>query len=82
MGYEIMEVPINLVLATEKAAIAASSWIGSGQKEEADKAATDAMRKTLNSSIEIATNVVIGEGIKDKSFGLFRGETLGKKAKV
>ena len=77
-----MEVPINLVLATEKAAIAASSWIGSGQKEEADKAATDAMRKTLNSSIEIATNVVIGEGIKDKSFGLFRGETLGKKAKV
>jgi len=77
-----MQVPIDIVGATESAAIAASRWIGSGQKEDADKAATEAMRSALDNNIHVAAKVVIGEGVKDKSFGLFSGETLGKKARV
>lgn len=67
---------MDLVRVTEAAAIAASSWIGTGEKEEADRAATDAMRDRLN-RIDFAARIVIGEGEKDKSFGLFRGEVVG-----
>lgn len=77
-----VKITSDIIEATEAAAIAASRWIGSGEKELADKAATEAMRKKLNSEIEIAGKVIMGEGEKDKSFGLFKGETVGKKAKV
>ena len=77
-----MKITSDIVEATEAAAIAASEWIGSGEKELADKAATEAMRHKLNREIEIAGRVVMGEGEKDESFGLFKGETVGKKAKT
>ncbi len=68
---------MDLVRVTEAAAIAASAWIGSGDKISADKAATEAMRHRLN-QMDFAGRIVIGEGIKDKSPGLFEGEKLGK----
>ena len=68
---------MDLVRVTEAAAIAASAWIGTGSKELADKAATDAMRDRLN-RIYFAARIVIGEGIKDDSFGLFSGEAVGR----
>jgi len=71
------QLSMDLVRVTEAAALAASTWIGTGEKEEADRAATDAMRDRLNRIDEFAARVVIGEGEKDKSFGLFRGELLG-----
>ena len=71
-----MKISSDIVEATEAAAIAASEWIGSGEKELADKAATEAMRHKLNREIEIAGRVVMGEGEKDESFGLFKGETV------
>ncbi len=70
-----------MVRVTEAAAIAASAWVGSGDKKSADKAATDAMRARLN-SLELCGRIVIGEGIKDESAGLFAGETVGLHAKA
>jgi fructose-1,6-bisphosphatase II len=68
---------LDLIRVTEAAAIAASRWIGTGDKINADKSATDAMRRRLN-EIEFTGLVVIGEGKKDKSYGLFAGEKVGK----
>ncbi len=67
---------MQLVRVTEAAAIAASEWIGTGQKEEADRAATEAIRDRLN-RMDFAGRIVIGEGEKDKSYGLFHGEMVG-----
>lgn len=72
-------ISLDLIRATEGAAISAAKWVGSGDKELADKAATDAMRRRLN-DINFACQIVIGEGIKDNSYGLFAGELLGKLA--
>lgn len=70
------QISLELVRVTEDAAIAAAKWIGSGNKESADKAATDAMRKRLN-KIPFGGKIVIGEGEKDESYGLFAGEFVG-----
>lgn len=67
---------LDLVRATENSAIAASHWIGSGDKLEADKAATEAMRRRLN-KMEFRGTIAIGEGKKDESFGLYCGEDVG-----
>lgn len=70
------ETQLDLVRVTEAAAISASYWVGSGDKESADKAAVDAMKRRLNDSPNYF-KVVIGEGKKDKSYGLFKGEAYG-----
>jgi len=69
---------MDLLRATEAAAVAASEWIGTGDKLNADKVATDAMRDRLN-QIDFAAQVLIGEGKKDESHGLFRGEFVGRR---
>ena len=56
---------MELVRATEAAAIKASAFIGRGDKNAADKAAVDAMREFL-STVDFAGTVVIGEGEKTK----------------
>ena len=40
---------LDLIKVTESGAVAAAQWVGRGNKEFADKAATDAMRDRLNS---------------------------------
>jgi fructose-1,6-bisphosphatase II len=67
---------LELVRVTETAAIAASQFIGRGNKNEADQAAVDGMRKMINS---VAMNgvIVIGEGEKDQAPMLFNGEEVG-----
>ena len=67
---------LDIVRVTEAAAIAASAWIGSGDKLSADKDATEAMRKRLD-QMDFAAKIVIGEGKKDESHGLFEGEKVG-----
>jgi fructose-1,6-bisphosphatase II len=62
--------------ATREAAIACQDWIGRGDKDKADGAATDAMRQVLDSAPGTGT-VIIGEGEKDDAPMLFNGETLG-----
>jgi fructose-1,6-bisphosphatase II len=67
---------MELVRATEAAAIRAFPFIGRGDKNGADGAAVDAMRKFLG-TVNFAGTVVIGEGEKDKAPMLFNGEVVG-----
>lgn len=67
---------LELVRVTESAALAAAPWMGRNKKNDADKAAVDAMRLMLN-TIEMDGVIVIGEGEKDKAPMLFNGERLG-----
>ncbi|MGB3414109.1 MAG: class II fructose-bisphosphatase [Microbacteriaceae bacterium] len=67
---------LELVRATEAAAIRAYPWIGRGHKNEADGAAVDAMRAFL-STVDFSGRIVIGEGEKDKAPMLFNGEVVG-----
>lgn len=67
---------MELVRATESAALAASRWVGRGNKEGADGAAVDAMRLSL-SSVQMDGIVVIGEGEKDEAPMLYNGEHVG-----
>lgn len=67
---------LDLVRVTEAGAISAAEWVGRGDKESADKAATTAMRDRLN-KIDFSAEIAIGEGKKDNSHGLYDGETVG-----
>jgi len=67
---------LELVRATEAAAIAASRHLGRGDKEIVDQAAVDAMRPVLN-TISMRGVVVIGEGEKDEAPMLYNGEDVG-----
>ena len=67
---------MELVRATEAAAIRAFPFIGKGDKIALDQAAVDAMRSFL-STINFRGRVVIGEGEKDNAPMLFNGELLG-----
>ncbi len=67
---------MELVRATEAAAIRSVPFIGRGQKELADGAAVDAMRAFLT-TVDFAGRIVIGEGEKDNAPMLFNGEDVG-----
>ena len=67
---------MELVRTTEAAAMAASRWMGRGDKEGADEAAVNAMRVVLH-TIAMDGVVVIGEGEKDSAPMLFNGERIG-----
>uniref|UniRef100_UPI002897E2D5 class II fructose-bisphosphatase n=1 Tax=Microbacterium sp. TaxID=51671 RepID=UPI002897E2D5 len=67
---------LELVRATEAAAIRSVPYIGRGQKELADKAAVDAMRAFLT-TVNFDGVIVIGEGEKDNAPMLFNGEHVG-----
>ena len=67
---------MELVRATEAAAIRAYPFIGKGDKNAADKAAVDAMRAFLT-TVDFEGLVVIGEGEKDDAPMLFNGEIVG-----
>src|SRR5205823_5359868 len=64
---------LELVRATEAAAIRAVPFIGKGDKLAADGAAVDAIRAFL-ATVHFDGVVVIGEGEKDKAPMLFNGE--------
>ncbi|UAL49449.1 class II fructose-bisphosphatase [Sutcliffiella horikoshii] len=66
---------------TESAALASLPWVGTGNKFEADKAATGSMRNLLN-KIQMEGVVVIGEGEIDEAPMLYIGERVGTGAGV
>ncbi len=70
------ELAMEIVRVTEAAAIASAQWMGRGKKNEADHAATNAMRKMFD-SVNMAGTVVIGEGELDEAPMLYIGEKLG-----
>jgi len=67
---------LELVRVTEAAALAASRWIGLGQKNAADGAAVEAMRRAFD-AVAINGTVVIGEGEMDEAPMLYIGEKVG-----
>lgn len=67
---------LEMVRATEAAAMAAGRWMGRGDKNGVDGAAVNAMRFMLN-NVNMDGQVVIGEGEKDEAPMLFNGEKLG-----
>jgi fructose-1,6-bisphosphatase II len=69
-------IALEMVRATEAAAMAASRWVGRGDKNSVDGAAVNAMRLVLN-TVSMDGVVVIGEGEKDNAPMLFNGERLG-----
>ena len=66
----------SFILSTERAAYGASLLSGKHDKNAADKAAVDDMRKQLN-KIKMRGRVVIGEGELDEAPMLYIGEKLG-----
>ena len=66
---------LELVRATEAAAMAAARHLGYGDKEAVDQAAVDAMRPVLG-TIAMDGTVVIGEGEKDNAPMLYNGERV------
>ncbi|MEN9752586.1 MAG: hypothetical protein RL670_277 [Actinomycetota bacterium] len=67
---------MELVRATEAAAIRGFKYVGKGDKNAADGAAVDAMREFL-ATVEFDGTIVIGEGEKDNAPMLFNGEKVG-----
>lgn len=67
---------LELVRVTEAAALASAKWFGKGDKEAADQAAVDVMRRVL-ADIKMDGVVVIGEGEKDSAPMLYCGEAIG-----
>jgi fructose-1,6-bisphosphatase II len=69
---------LEMVRVTEAAAIAAARFMGRGAKDDADRAATEAMRRTMD-EIDMAGTIVIGEGERDEAPMLYIGEEVGRK---
>ena len=67
---------LELVRVSEAGALAASRWMGRGDKNEADGAAVEAMRRAFD-SVAIDGTVVIGEGEMDEAPMLYIGEKVG-----
>jgi len=67
---------LELVRATEAAAIASARQLGRGDKDLVDGAAVDAMRPVL-ATVRMNGVVVIGEGEKDEAPMLYNGEQVG-----
>ncbi|MFD3448797.1 class II fructose-bisphosphatase [Microbacteriaceae bacterium 4G12] len=70
------ELALEIVRVTEAAGLASAQWMGRGKKNEADGAATTAMR-TMFDSVNMMGTVVIGEGELDEAPMLYIGEKLG-----
>jgi fructose-1,6-bisphosphatase II / sedoheptulose-1,7-bisphosphatase len=67
---------LEAVRATEAAAIAASSLMGCGDEEKADRRATEALQEALN-AMHLDGLVVIGEGDPENNPVLYTGEKVG-----
>jgi fructose-1,6-bisphosphatase II len=66
-----------MVRVTEAAAIACARFMGRGERDEADRAAVEAMRRAMDET-DIAGTIVIGEGERDKAPMLYIGEQVGR----
>lgn len=67
---------LDFLGVVEAAALASARWVGKGDRNNADQAACEAMRQTLN-GLEMRGTIVIGEGERDEAPMLYIGETVG-----
>src|SRR5918995_4494605 len=65
-----------MIRVTEAAAIASARVMGRGDRHEADRLATEAMRVAMD-EIEMEGTIVIGEGERDEAPMLYIGEQVG-----
>jgi len=72
----VCDLKIDLVEVCEAAARACAPFVGSGQKDEGDGLAVDAMRSRIN-EVKMKGVVVIGEGAKDEAPALYDDEPVG-----
>src|SRR6185437_704956 len=70
---------LEVVRATEAAALAAARFIGKGDEQMADRVAAEAMRNTLN-SVAMDGKIVVGEGDQGATDLLYAGEIVGTGA--
>ena len=68
---------LEMIRVTEAAAIDAARFMGRGEHDAADAAATAAMRRTMD-EIEFRGRIVIGEGERDEAPMLYIGERVGR----
>src|SRR5229473_821060 len=67
---------LELVRVVEEAAVAAARTMGQGDRDGADRAAVQAMRRAFE-DVPIAGTIVIGEGERDEAPMLYIGEPVG-----
>ncbi len=67
---------VEMLEVTEAAALSAARWMGKGDKNAADHAAVEAMRKAFD-ILDISGEIVIGEGERDEAPMLYIGEKVG-----
>lgn len=67
---------LDFLGVVEAAALACARWVGKGDRNSADQAACEAMRRTLN-SLDMCGTIVIGEGERDEAPMLYIGEKVG-----
>ncbi len=67
---------VEAVAATEAGAIAAARLMGRGDREGADRAAVEAMRRAMEEA-DLSGTIVIGEGERDEAPMLYIGERVG-----
>ncbi len=70
---------LEVVRATEAAALVAARFIGKGDEQTADRVAAEAMRNTLN-SIAFDGKIVVGEGPRGTADLLYTEEIVGTGA--
>ncbi len=70
---------LEMVRVTEAAAISSARSMGRGDRDGADRAATEAMRRTMD-EIDMTGTIVIGEGERDEAPMLYIGERVGRQA--
>jgi fructose-1,6-bisphosphatase II len=70
------DLALEFLRVVEKAAIASARTMGTGDRNLADQAATEAMRQTMD-TVPMRGNIVIGEGERDEAPMLYIGEKVG-----
>jgi fructose-1,6-bisphosphatase class II len=73
------DLSLEFLRVVEQAAIACAHTMGQGDGHKADRAAVEAMRRTLD-SVPIDGTIVIGEGERDEAPMLYIGEKVGSAA--
>lgn len=70
------DLALELLRVVEKAAIESARVMGTGDRERADRLATEAMRATMD-TVPMRGTIVIGEGERDEAPMLYIGEKVG-----
>jgi fructose-1,6-bisphosphatase II len=73
------DLSLEFLRVVEQAAIGAAHTVGHADRNKADRAAVEAMRRTLD-TVPIDGTIVIGEGERDEAPMLYIGEKVGKAA--